>query len=484
MLMMGVPEDFSWFEGQKEAQTRLDVESLKKHAINIRQCLGEAIPVPITQAIAKNIKIALTSLLTFSKQQPKRSANISSATPAQKAAYFHISEQKKKQFSAYYTEPLVAFSVIKRALENKKIGKRGLRVLEPSAGTGVFVHTLSSFAVFNDIELIAYELDTEIYPRLLESVHASNNFSKIAIHNEDFLSANCESTVDLIIGNPPFGRKKTEKESLWNDEPELSVRFLNKALSMCKSVNFILPKSILHAAYYRKTREMISKSSSVSHILDFGEFTFPGVKIETLGLCVTDQKKDSRNSTTKIKSWIQNSSIEKPSLYVMDDHFPTWTIYRNDSFDNLIQRLQLGAFMAWRDRRISRKFASATGTKVIRGKNIANGGNLSPAKGDYLIKPELAAPIRNTIDALPGNTKLLVPNLTYKPRATLYSPDSGIPEGSCAVLYGDLENSQIQSFIEFSSSKEFEEFYRIACNRATRSINIDSCLVFWWGVPS
>lgn len=61
MLMMNIPKDFKWVKNQTldELNTLSQTEKvtfLKRHEINIRQSIGEAIPTIIIQKIASNIK--------------------------------------------------------------------------------------------------------------------------------------------------------------------------------------------------------------------------------------------------------------------------------------------------------------------------------------------------------------------------------------------------------------------------------------------
>ena len=57
--MMTIPDDFRWVDMSLEklnALSEKEKESIyKNHEMNIRQCLGEAVPTPIFQSIAKNI---------------------------------------------------------------------------------------------------------------------------------------------------------------------------------------------------------------------------------------------------------------------------------------------------------------------------------------------------------------------------------------------------------------------------------------------
>lgn len=63
MLMMNIPKEFKWTSMDEYDLNKLSVEDkklyLKENEMNIRQCIGEAVPTIILQKIAKNIKDAL-----------------------------------------------------------------------------------------------------------------------------------------------------------------------------------------------------------------------------------------------------------------------------------------------------------------------------------------------------------------------------------------------------------------------------------------
>ena len=63
MLMMNIPDDFKWVKEDEIYLNSLSFENkqkfLKNNEINIRQCIGEAIPTVIIQKIAYNIKDVL-----------------------------------------------------------------------------------------------------------------------------------------------------------------------------------------------------------------------------------------------------------------------------------------------------------------------------------------------------------------------------------------------------------------------------------------
>ncbi|WFQ93197.1 type II restriction modification system adenine/cytosine DNA methyltransferase subunit [Mycoplasma feriruminatoris] len=71
--------------------------------------------------------------------------------------------------------------------------------------------------------------------------------------------------------------------------------------------------------------------------------------------------------------------------------------------------------------------------------------------------------------------------MTYKPRL-LKKQKGYITNGSIAILKNKSDYKITQKQLEYISSKEFRDFYTIARNYQTRSLNIDNLSVFWFGI--
>lgn len=75
---------------------------------------------------------------------------------------------------------------------------------------------------------------------------------------------------------------------------------------------------------------------------------------------------------------------------------------------------------------------------------------------------------------------VLVPNLTYNPRAC-FLPKNCIADGSVAILTPNENETITEQDLAFYATEKFSKFYAIARNRGTRSLNIDNNSVFFFG---
>ena len=71
--------------------------------------------------------------------------------------------------------------------------------------------------------------------------------------------------------------------------------------------------------------------------------------------------------------------------------------------------------------------------------------------------------------------------MTYNPRV-MRKPKGVITNGSAAILIPKDKNMYLtDEELEYYSTNEYREFYRIARNYQTRSLNVDSNSVFFFG---
>ena len=75
----------------------------------------------------------------------------------------------------------------------------------------------------------------------------------------------------------------------------------------------------------------------------------------------------------------------------------------------------------------------------------------------------------------------LTPNMTYKPRM-IKKPKHCVVNGSLAIMIPKKDIVPTKKQLEYFSTQEYREFYRIARNYQTRSLNIDAYSVFFYGL--
>jgi DNA (cytosine-5)-methyltransferase 1 len=503
MRFMSIPDDFKWSEYDLKKLNSLSEDDkkifLKKNEMNIRQCLGEAVPTGVFRNIAHKLSVVeATEQLSLNKikrliekdelaNADKLLRYLSKEKPdfvtATKIA--ELANAKRLDDAAYYTRQDLCFNLVSDLPEFKN--RKSIRVLEPSVGVGNFLPTL--FEKYREkqkvnLDLIDISNDSiQILKKVIKTLKVPDNF-EIRIINDDFLLHEFRNKYDLVVGNPPFGKVDATKFKTYIDSGigtsiktrNLFALFYEKALRISNVVALISPKSILNAPEFKLLRQDLEKFS-ILKINDYGEKGFSGVKIETISMQIDSTK---CGDFTIVESNILKSYTVHEQSYVIDKSFPYWLIYRDQYFDDMAKKLELDLFTVYRDRSLTSKNMSSKGKiRVLKSRNIRN-GDIAVLKEDQYVESVNVSPIAEKFYNI--ENIVVAPNLSYYPRAT-FLPKNTIVDGSAAILVPKKKVKFGLKELEFFASREYFIFYRIARNYATRSLNIDSSSVHFWGLP-
>lgn len=507
MNIMTIPKSFKWVELDEKYLNALTYEEkrkfLKKEEVNIRQSIGEAVPTEIFRQIAEKIKenlnrenYTLREINKIIKENNlldngnlnnyiKENKDVLSFTTLSKIA--ELSNAERNNEEAFYTNKKLLNYIYK---EMPIINKKVIRVLEPSVGVGNFIPYIISRYSYAE-ELIIDVVDINDYSigvlkQLLKIIDVPENVT-INYICDDYLLHDFEDHYDLITGNPPFMKLnskdkllKVYRENCINDESNnTSSYFLEKSLNMSDNVVMVMPKFLLNTVEYQKTRNFISNMNIVS-IIDFGEKGFEGVLIETLCINVNTKNKPS---SSKIFSITLDRELKQKQCYFTDKKLPYWVIYRNKDFDNLFNKMVFNIFDVFRDRQITNNNSSKSKKDiwVIKSRNISDDATEICHIDDYDQYVNLDDIKKyNVYEFLNNDNIYITPNMTYKPRVCK-KPLGTIVNGSVAILIPKDNITLTEKDMMFFSTDEYREFYKIARNYQTRSLNIDKTSVFFFG---
>lgn len=506
MRMMTVPDNFKWVATEFDELNLLPFDKkrtfLKKEELKIRQSLGEAVPTIIFQTIAKKIS-------NIAKQNPLSSKKINAIIEDYNlvkhanlinfidknplclslnslSRIAELSNTKRTDNAAYFTSKSLITEIMKNLPEsNKNI----IRILEPSVGVGNFLPIIIKKFEEKSLIIDVVDIDNdslEITKKLLNRYNFNNKVIINYIH-DDFLLHKFDINYDYIIGNPPFLKmKSTDKllpiyrENAINKETtNICSFFLDKAVNISDYVALVFPKFLLNTPEFKKSRQYLSKKA-VDCIIDFGEYGFPGVLVETISIFINNLAKPNR---TYIQSYTKKIKIKQKQNYIFDKQFPYWIIYRNQKFDEVCAKLDLDVFSVFRDRQITKKIIDSNGDiRILKSRNISDDGKkiIDISGYDAYIKQTEARKLA-VYDYLNAKNVYISPNMTYKPRV-MKKPMNCIVNGSLAILIPKNGREISQDQLSFFSTEEYREFYKIARNYQTRSLNIDSCSVFFFGL--
>lgn len=505
MLMMTVPLDFKWVDKSLKELNELSVEEkqqiIKKEDIKIRQSLGEAVPTIIFNKIAQNINSALAynfiksreinkiindfklnevkNIISFINTNPM---NLSTSDLCKVAEYSNL---KREKDAAYYTNKFIVTEIVKNL---PSIDTDSIEILEPSVGVGNFIPLICKKYEDKVINLDVVDINDDNLKVLkaLVKKYELNNKVKIKYINDDFLLHKFNKKYDLVVGNPPFNKISDKKlveiyknNAMNKDTNNICSYFLDKSIKLGDYVSLVFPKFLLNTPEFRISRDYLS-NYNIDTIIDFGEKGFDGVLIETISININTK---SKPNNTKVISLTKKISNIQRQNYICDKKLPYWIIYRNDEFDEISKKLEFNVFSVFRDRQITNsKLKSKGKIRVIKSRNISDlGDEILEIKGydSYINTSEaMRLSVYTFIDA---NDIYIAPNMTYNPRV-MKKPKGTLTNGSVAILIpkGGIKPTKRQ--LSYFSSNEYRQFYQIARNYQTRSLNIDNCSVYFYGL--
>ncbi len=181
----------------------------------------------------------------------------------------------KNILGQYFTPSFVA-----RIMVDLIESPRESKVLEPSAGEGVFLDVLHE-AGYSNIEGI--EIDSSLKQNMIHTVH-----------NSSFVSWLKGGEYSVVIGNPPYIRWKNLEEfqkneikehPLWgvlfNSLSDYLTVFIANAIQNLRDggeLIFITPSFWMHTLHSENLRSWMLSQGAFSHIINFGESNvFQGV---------------------------------------------------------------------------------------------------------------------------------------------------------------------------------------------------------------
>lgn len=510
MTMMTIPEDFRWVDMSLEELNALSDEEkqgvYKNHEMNIRQCLGEAVPTEIMRQLAVAIHSKLTqkrcesieinriiadnhlddreNLCAFLRDNPME---------LDVASLMRITElcnARREKNAAFYTNKFIVNEIMGSL---PTFSKDELRILEPSVGAGSFIPFLfKRYANIPHVILDVVDIDPdsiETFDIMLEKLDIPQNFTINRIC-QDFLTYRTMYRYDLAVGNPPFSklRERTPEIelSLTSNANQvtnnLSEMFLERCIQCSDCVALVLNKTLLSTEEFEDTRNLL-RQMRIETIIDFGRYGFTGVSIETMCLIVYPKMKPQETSVYSMK--FNRKSIREQS-YLTDKRFPYFIIYRDEDFDAVADKLIFNVFSVFRDRQITKSITSSERVGpslwVIKAKNIDDDGQgITHIPGYDVYLPEEIAVTLSAYQYVDDSSVYLTPNMTYNPRVIENLPGI-IPDGSVAVLIPKKPLRLTKRQRAYFSTEEYRRFYGIARNLSTQSINVDKTSVFFYGV--
>lgn len=476
MKLMTIPDVFQWTNHDNQLTAENAEQYLQENELNIRRCIGEAVPTNIIRQLSKNVDVLLTFnefvaqynelyLHDFMKDEFLR-ANFYIDTFLKEQS---IADAKKT--GSFYTPQCVVFDAIK----DVDIDAKEVSVLEPSVGLGAFLPQL--VRLLSDKKRIiidAVEIDKETIISLQESlkkIDLGNNV-EINFHCSDFLVYPYTRKYNLVVTNPPYANAKAKYPEITKGLKlkNLFGLFLMKLYGIADDIVCVIPKNFIMADEFAPIRKLYQSYPIVS-ICDFGVKFFEKVFVEILSFHFSKKFKGN----LIVSDYVNQEIYSHPQDYIYHDR--VWLIYRNAFFDEFIQKMRLDVFSSFRDRQITNRMLKSEGKiRVLRSKNMQDDGSIIDKEGyDRYIDDISKIQVGKYLNKRP----IIMVNFTYNTRATIL-PDGMIPNGSIAVLTPKILFPYDQ--LGFYATPEFRRYYEIVKSKSRFTLNIDESSLYYIGI--
>jgi adenine-specific DNA-methyltransferase len=210
----------------------------------------------------------------------------------------------QKASGSYYTPETLADFVVEQAALNIST-QAGIHILEPSCGDGAFVKSV--LKKFSDREL---QIDAiEISAKAVKAARAATEKVKSVKYTKgDFLFFQSTRTYDLVVGNPPFIKKKllkkkqiTQCESIHSSAGlkdrainNIWTSFLIKSVSLLSSdgvLAFVLPAELLQVNFAQEIQAYLQLHFKRVEVFTFKKIVFPNIGQDTVALIARKSSK-------------------------------------------------------------------------------------------------------------------------------------------------------------------------------------------------
>jgi adenine-specific DNA-methyltransferase len=218
--------------------------------------------------------------------------------------------EDKKRKGSFYTPKVIADFLVDHL--SKKLNGLDFNILEPSAGDGIFVKSIYEHPLFaNNIKkFVAIEREKSEIGKILK-IPNSINLKPVHADFLEYQNLN-KSQFDLVIGNPPYIRKRVLEadqiiycEDIHTGFPELSknkikniwTAFLVRAIKFVNEqgiLAFVLPSEFLQVKFAAELRTLVLNEFERVEIFTFNELLFKDCKGQDTIILIGERKAEKK----------------------------------------------------------------------------------------------------------------------------------------------------------------------------------------------
>lgn len=242
------------------------------------------------------------------RRKENRNMTSNQVKDLEKKIFFYeeqLEESLRKNKGIFYTD----IHMVSLMYDNiKEYVNLNSKILDPCCGVGSFLLGGLDKGYKNiyglDIDSNAVKIGKDIFMEEPININTYDTISNNGSKTLDFLEL---STVDLIIGNPPYvpirGDVSLDSDIEFAKIVEgngnnLFIAALLRALEVVKEsgvISYIIPKNFLHVDSYKSIRKKILKDYKIISVVDIGSY-FKNVRGEQIVLTIKKEKTTEKHS--------------------------------------------------------------------------------------------------------------------------------------------------------------------------------------------
>lgn len=391
-----------------------------------------------------------------------------------------IEKDSRSNTGSFYTPEWIVTLMVKNCIEKliqKGVDINNFKILEPSVGSGNFIHILIQEihkvtnqdyqSIINNIHVI--DINSEAIDICKRKIKNLFNADLKNINIMDALDYNREYDFDLIIGNPPYGNilSKEKKHSLNDKFSNIALNFIEffkNKLSNKGIMEFIVPHSFTRAGSgSKKWRDIIKEDYSLYQAIDVGN-PFFDITLEQVILSFSREKNLYIETGSLRESLIlERKNVVHNDFYNEDDN--RMILYFNDEYKDIKNKAVLYPFSGKRGKDYLKSSTSKNkedGSWIILGKNIKKGKLEHIENYDQYIIDEKNVLTEDVLAITQFGTNL---------KAAI------IPKGCIAsggVVIVSYENISIEEAMDYLNRKSVNEYLKkYILNNAELTVHLD-----------
>lgn len=348
------------------------------------------------------------------------------------------------------------------------------RCLEPSCGSGEFLHDLQQR--YPNVTTDAFDIDAT----LIDSIRLMFNCN---IQCVDFLNYNITDKYDLIVGNPPYSELSKDKnysdyESIIEGRSNLFALFIFKSIQLLNDngyLYFVIPSTLLVSQSFHRLRQWIHQQGNIIYLSTVNSDDTMFVEAQQGVTLFMFQKTSRLNDNYKFHLSIPDKEIDYLIFTDQQDYFRQyWNSSR--TLTSMGMYVRTGS-LSWNQ--VKDELSNDRGIRIIYSHNIGDDGEYRYVRHKHKLEYWNPPVVNKRTEKGPVLLMNRITGTSSRIRTLLWESDEIIiAENHVQVIYGTLEQLRwIQN--SFKNSQTLRWIQNITYTTQCSKRDLEERIVFF-----